>query len=144
MTGNILIDLAISVVAIAILVGLSRLMFPAAAADFGQRPAAARLAFDEPDFAPVRWALDRASGVAIADNGAGEFALVRVKGGALLTRRLWAGAVTVQYRDGYLCIDLHDMTIRPVRMIMDAAEGAVWVQIFKLAAAHRACNASEE
>ena len=102
MTGNVLLDLALSLGGVVLLVGLARLLFGArpatldrvAAPDRAPTPdraaaraaAADRLAFDEPDFAPTDWLAG--AGGALALNAAGEAALVVPLGDGLATRRV--------------------------------------------------------
>ena len=86
MTGNVLIDLAISISGVILLVGIARLIFGGRGASLTVSAAADRLAFDEPDFEPAAWLAD--AGGAIAVNAAGEAALVRPLGDDLVTRRL--------------------------------------------------------
>lgn len=127
MTGNVIIDLAISVTGIAILVLIARLMFPGAAAVIDQDAAAARLRFDEPDFLPANWAIDKVRGTAIAKSKSGDFALVMVKGADLMTRRFFPDVVSIQYKDGALSVDLREVFMRPVLIGIDEGEAKGWL-----------------
>ncbi len=86
MTGNVLIDLAISLGGVILLVGLARVIFGARRAVVNEAAAAERLAFDEPDFVPDAWLAGE--GGAVAVSRAGEAALVVTLGDGLATRRV--------------------------------------------------------
>lgn len=86
MTGNVFIDLAISISGVILLVGIVRLIFGAPRAPLTVSAAADRLAFDEPDFEPAAWLADERGAIAV--NADGEAALVRPLGDDLVTRRL--------------------------------------------------------
>jgi len=127
LTGNVLIDLAISLTGIAILVGLSRLIFGKSAEPLSQRRAANRLAFDEPDFAPVAWVVDVTAGAAIARNGAGEIALIKAAGDGLATRRAGAGAFSCAREGAVLTIAPPDLTYGGVTVTAaNEAEAMQW------------------
>ena len=113
MTGNVLIDLVISFVGIAILVGLARLIFPnAGAAVFSAETVRERLAFDEPDFHVEDWLVDADHCAAIAVSEAGDIALIKKAGDGLVTRRAGLGALEC-HRDGAeLAIAVPDPTFR--------------------------------
>ena len=85
MTGNILIDLAISIGGVILLVGLARVIFGARGAALTLAGATERLAFDEPDFNPAHWLVCESGAVAV--NAVGEAALVRPVGDDIVTRR---------------------------------------------------------
>ena len=85
MTGNTLIDLAISIGGVILLVGLARLIFGLQGAALTEAAAADRLAFDEPDFEPAEWLISGTGAIAV--NQAGEAALIKPLGDGLVSRR---------------------------------------------------------
>ena len=85
MTGNTLIDLAISIGGVILLVGLARLIFGVQSAALTRAAASDRLAFDEPDFEPAEWLVSESGAVAV--NQAGEAALIKPLGDGLVSRR---------------------------------------------------------
>ncbi len=127
MTGNVVLDLAISVAGIVILVGLARIIFAGAGTLIDQSSAERRLVFDEPDFAPVAWAIDQTAGVALARNDAEEIALVFAHGDGLATRRIAAHDANVHYAEGRLTIDRADHTSRSASVAMTPDEAEVWL-----------------
>jgi hypothetical protein len=127
LTGNVLIDLAISLAGIAILIGLARIIFGASLPSLDAANAAERLLFDEPDFHPIDWLVDEDSGAALARNGSGEIALVVAHGDGLVTRRYPAGAAPLAYEDGRLCIARTDHTFRNVNIAAGVADAASWL-----------------
>ena len=122
-----IIDLAISLAGIAILIGLSRLVFGSVRSTLDAAAAAERLLFDEPDFHPIAWLVDEGVGVALARNGSGEIALVVAHGDGLVSRRYPAGAVPLAYENGRLCIARTDHTFRNVNIAAGEAEAASWL-----------------
>jgi len=127
LTGNALIDLAISLTGIAILVGLARVIFGAAQQPLNTGSAVGRLAFDEPDFAPVEWVVDEAAGAAIARNGAGEIALIKAVGDGLATRRAKAGTFSCAHDGKVLTIAPPDLTFGGVTVTAaNEAEAMQW------------------
>ncbi len=96
MTGNLLIDSAISLGVIAVLVLAARLAFRAPSPPLDVARASERLAFDEPDFAPTRWLVDAGGRAALAEGANGDFAVVCRLGIDLVTRRFPAGAAAVK------------------------------------------------
>ena len=112
MTGNVLIDLAIAAVGVAILVGIAWAVFGGRPAPLDIERAAARLLFDEPDFEPQEWLINDERNAALAHNGRGEAALLLAHGDGIVTRRFAVGALNIQYTDGRLIIDPHDHTCR--------------------------------
>ncbi|WP_428409054.1 hypothetical protein [Hyphococcus sp.] len=121
MTGNLIIDSLISLAAIAFMVALAWFVFRAPPAPVTEDAAAERLAFDEPDFRPVAWLVDRDGRAAIAEGAGGDVAIVSRLGIDLVTRRFPAAAVRAEAGDGAL-------TIRPAdpgsRRLVIAADGA--------------------
>lgn len=99
MTGDLVLDLLISLAAIALMVGISWLMGAWRTIRVDEASAAERLAFDEPDFAPVRWMVGADGKAAAALSESGEAAFVFAVGDSLATRRPAPGAYRVS-RDG--------------------------------------------
>lgn len=129
MTGSAYIDLAISVVGIALLVFLARMIFPGGRANLTLELAKQRLQFDEPDFAPTNWVVDAGDGSALARNADGEVALVYVHGGDVATRRAPASTVQMSYADGILIIAKIDHTSRAASIRMGADEAPSWLNL---------------
>ena len=123
MTGNVLIDLAISFIGIAILVGLARLVFPNAGAGVLNEPAVRdRIAFDEPDFEIAELLLDEARGVAIGAGADGDIVLVKKAGDGLATRRARHGNLPCLRNGSRLILTVPDHTFRG--FAFDAASDA--------------------
>lgn len=113
MTGNVLIDLAISFIGISLLVGLARLIFPdAGAAAFSAETVRDRLAFDEPDFHAAAWLVDSERSAAIAVSDAGDIALIKKAGDGLVTRRMRAGALKCVSDGADLAVSVPDRTFK--------------------------------
>lgn len=95
MTGDLSLDLLISVAAIALMVGISWVMGAWRNVRVDEASAAERLAFDEPDFVPVRWMVgaDGKAAAALSENG--EAAFVFAVGDSLATRRFGPGACRI-------------------------------------------------
>lgn len=126
MTGDLLIDSLISIAAIALMVGVAWALFRAPAPAVTQEAAAARLAFDEPDFQPVRWLVDRQGRAALAEGAGGDVALVSRLGADLLTRRFPASAVRASQEGGALVIRPNDPGFR--RLVIEADGAADWAR----------------
>ncbi len=126
MTGNLLLDSAISIGAIALMVFIAWLAFKAPPAKVDEAAAASRLAFDEPDFLPISWVFDRDGRAAVAEGARGDFALVSRLGADLVTRRFPAGGATVMAEKGALIIRPADPGSRPVTL--SCADAADWAR----------------
>ncbi len=122
MTGNPILDLAISIAGVSLLVLLARLIFGPGGRGIDRAAAAERLGFDEPDFEPTDWLIGE--GAALARNNAGELAVVIVHGDGLVTRRLGAASPAPYYKDGRLVVPGADHTAREVEFVVsqDAAQ----------------------
>ena len=124
MTGNFLIDSAISLGAIAVMVFVAWFFFRAPAQSVNEAAARDRLSFDEPDFAPVDWLFDEDGRAALVEGMAGEFALVFRVGGDLATRRFSPGDVgALADKDG-LIVRFSDPSVGPLRLRSGGA--ALW------------------
>lgn len=131
MTGNLLIDSLISVAAIALMVGVAWALFRAPAPAVTKEAATERLAFDEPDFRPIRWLVDGKGRAALAEGADGDVAIVSRLGVDLLTRRFPAEAVRASEQTGMLVIRPNDPGSR--RLVIEAEGAAEWAR--KLGAA---------
>jgi hypothetical protein len=132
MTGNLLLDSIISLGAIALMVAVARLLFPPPPVALTEAEARERLAFDEPDFRPVRWLIDKDGRAALAEGAEGDVALVSRLGLDLVTRRYPAAAVRAAEEDGALVVRPNDPGSRRVVIAADGA--ADWAR--KFSAAH--------
>lgn len=126
MTGNLFLDSLVSLAAIALMVFIARMLFPAPAAQVTETEARERLAFDEPDFRPTRWLFDREGRAALAEGEGGDFALVSRLGLDLVTRRYSAAAVNAVAEGGALIIRPSDPGSRQITIAADAA--AEWAR----------------
>ena len=127
MTGNPLIDLAIALAGIAILVGIAQLVFGSNAPSLSMEKAAARLVFDEPDFAPQVWLMNKASDAALARNRIGEIALIVAHGDGLVTRRFAADQAPLKYQAGSLHVLRADHTSRTAAFELSEAAAGAWL-----------------
>lgn len=126
MTGNLLIDSLISIAAIGLMVAVAWALFRSPAPAVTAEAAAERLAFDEPDFRPVRWLVDRKGRAALAEGAGGDVALVSRLGADLLTRRFPAAAVRAAEEAGALVIRPADPGAR--RLVIEADGAAEWAR----------------
>ncbi|PQA86892.1 hypothetical protein [Hyphococcus luteus] len=126
MSGNLLIDSLISLAAIALMVGVAWAFFRSPPAPVTEAAAAERLAFDEPDFRPVRWLIDREGRAAMAEGAGGDIALVSRLGIDLVTRRFPAEAVRAAEEAGALVIRQTDPGSR--RLVIEAEGAAEWAR----------------
>ncbi len=109
MTGNLYLDLLISLGGVAVLVLVSFLLGGWKSAKLDEAAARDRLAFDEPDFRPSEWLFggDGKSAAALSEDGA-EAAFVFALGDGLATRRAALGAVPVKVDGDKVVASLHD------------------------------------
>lgn len=126
MTGNLLIDLAVSFVGVAILVGVSYLLGAMRSAIVTDRTAAERLEFDEPDFRAGEWLIgaDGKSAAALSVDGA-ETALVFAVGDRLASRRFRHGAVGIERVGATVIFRMGELSLPKARLEAadeDAAE----------------------
>ncbi len=126
MTGNLLLDSAISVGAIALMVLAAWFAFKGPMARVDEAAAQARLAFDEPDFAPAAWFFDDDGRAALAEGTDGEFALVFGLGADLVTRRFGTGGAGARSENGALIVRPADPGSRAVRL--RGADAARWAR----------------
>lgn len=128
MTGDLAIDLAISLAGIALMVGVSFLIGAWRSAPVSEAAARERLAFDEPDFKAHRWIISRDGKAAAAVSGGGEeAAFVFSHGDRLATRRLPRGAFKVRREGGEVVAELADPSKPKLRLIArNSEEAADW------------------
>lgn len=126
MTGNLFLDSAISLGAIALMVLAVHLAFKSPAAKFQQSSVQARLAFDEPDFAPIDWLFDEEGRAALALGQGGDFALIYKHGADLVTRRIDVGAADIAVQETSLTITQTDPGSRAVTL--RAGDAARWAR----------------
>ncbi len=125
MTGNAILDLAISIAGVSFLVLLARLIFGLGGRGIDHAAASERLGFDEPDFDPTDWLIGEDA--ALARNTAGELAVVIVHGDGLVTRRLGAASPAPVYKDGALSVPRPDDTARDVHFTVPEDQAAAWL-----------------
>lgn len=121
MTDNLLLESAISLGALVMMVLAVWLVFKTPPQMIAESSARARLAFDEPDFAPVEWVFDKAGGAALAEGRAGEYALVFRHGADLVTRRFGAGDGVAVAQGAALTIAQTDPGSRAITLRSDDA-----------------------
>lgn len=126
MTGNLLLDSAISIGAIALMVLAVQLAFKSPATRLEESSAQARLAFDEPDFAPVDWLFDEKGCAVLAHGQGGDFVLIYKHGADLVTRRIDVGAADVAVQDASLTITQTDPGSRAVTL--RNKDAALWAR----------------
>lgn len=126
MTGNLLIDSLVSLGAIAFMVAVAWVFFRAPGPAVTEETASERLAFDEPDFRPRQWLIDREGRAAIAEGNSGDIALVSRLGLDLVTRRFPAAAVRAEAADGVLVVLPNDPGSRKLVIAADGA--AEWAR----------------
>ena len=131
MTGNLLIDSAISIFAIALMVLAARLAFGKPSAVVSLAAAEDRLAFDEPDFAPVDWLVDTDANGALARNERGEVAILFARGDGIVTRRFAAGAVKAGIAGNSLVISRIDHVTPELSLQLSEGRSAeAWMSLF--------------
>ena len=126
MTSSLVIESLISIAAIGLMVGLAWFVFKTPSPAVTEQNARERLAFDEPDFEPVSWLIDRQGRAALAEGSNGDLALVSRLGLDLVTRRYPASALKAAERDGVLTVAPQDPGARAVRLAAD--EAAQWAR----------------
>lgn len=126
MTGNTLIDLAISISGVILLVGLARFVFGERKVAFDEATLAKRLAFDEPDFEPIDWLIGSAGAIAINDKG--EAALIKPLGDDLVTRRLRRQDLHISRENSTLIVQGPDHTFSGMAVAAaDETEAQLWL-----------------
>lgn len=132
MTGNLFIDSAISVVAIAIMVLAARLAFGRPSGIVTLAAAQDRLAFDEPDFAAIDWLVDADAKAALARNEKGELALLFARGDDIVSRRFPPGALKTGLDGNQLVVSQSDhVTPKIVMQLDDGGNASGWTPVFQ-------------
>ena len=129
MTRETLIEIAISFMGIAILIGVSWLFGALRTATVTMAAASDRLAFDEPDFNADEWLIgaDGKSAAALSSDGT-ETALAFAVGDGLATRRFRRGAVGLERDGNALVFRLGEPSLRTVRLSApDEATAEQWI-----------------
>jgi len=126
MTGNFLIDTLISLAGIVMMVAAARLVFPAPKFAITELMASERMAFDEPDFTPLHWLMDKQGRAALAEGAGGEFILAQRLGLDLVLRRFSAGAAEAIEEDGALVVKLPDLTVP--KAVIANGDASKWVR----------------
>lgn len=129
MTKGTLIEIAISFLGIALLIGVSWLFGAMRSVVVTKEAAAERLKFDEPDFKTGEWLIgaDGRSAAALSANGA-ETALVLAVGDGLATRRFRHGGVGLERFENTLIFRLGEPSLRTVRLAApDRATAEQWI-----------------
>ncbi len=121
MTGDLYLDLLISLGGVAVLVAVSFVLGGWKSAQIDESGARERLAFDEPDFLPSLWLFgaDGKGAAAVSQDGA-EAAFVFTLGDGLATRRVRIGAVPIEAKQGDVIATLRD----PSKWVLKLAAGS--------------------
>ena len=127
MTGNPLLDLAISATGIAFLFGLAKFLFGSASASVTLERAEERLSFEEPDFEPVAWLLNDDKTAALARNASGEIAIIVSHGADLATRRFGPGQAEPKVESGVLRIYQADHAFKGGAFQVTDDEAEAWL-----------------
>lgn len=130
MTGNVLIDLLISITGVAVLVGVSWALGAFRTVKTDLAAAADRVAFDEPDFRPAEWLFDEgaAAAAALSEDGR-EVVFVFGVGDKLGSRRMRVGAVPVTLDGTSVSAQTGDVTRGRIRLrAPDADTAARWAR----------------
>ena len=118
MTGNVAVDLAISLAGIVVLVGVSYLLGGWRTAAVTADAASARLRLDEPDFAPDEWMVGADGRCAAAVSGdRREIALVFAVGDKLASRRFRRGAVSIEKQAAAIIFRMKEPSLRKIRLV---------------------------
>ncbi len=127
MTGNLLLDLAISLGGIAFLVGLSWAFGAWRTVPVTKAAAADRIGLDEPDFQPQHWLLDADNKVAVAASGEGEAVVVFAMGDNFATRRLALSPSGFSATSEGLVVELGETSRRRLRVNAPEEEVRAWL-----------------
>ena len=126
MTGDLLLDLAISLAAIIFMVLVSWLVFRERPVPVTIELASERLAFDEPDFEPIEWFIDEKGRGALVQGQAGDFTMVFRLGTDLVTRRFAKGQVRVSESQDGLSIHPDDPGVG--RILLYGMGADIWAR----------------
>lgn len=128
MTGNLLLDLTVALVGVAVLVAVSALLGGVRSARVSEMSAAARLSFDEPDFARAAWRISADGRAAFCVSADGrEGAVVFAVGDKLATRRFPLGAVVGAADGARLVLRFNDVTLPALTLVASSeTEAQAW------------------
>ncbi|MBB5518414.1 hypothetical protein [Amphiplicatus metriothermophilus] len=128
MTGNLYLDLAVSLAGVGVLVAVSWLLGAWRTARLDAAAAPDKLAFDEPDFLPSAWLFDTEGRAAAALSEDGEeVAWLFVVGDGIAVRRMKRGAAPVRAEGESLVATLRDPSRWTLRLKAPSeAEAAAW------------------
>jgi hypothetical protein len=128
MTGNLYLDLAISLAGVAILVAVSYALGAWRSATLDEDAAVERLAFDEPDFRPGEFFASRdGKSAVLVSQDRSEVAFVFPVGDGLSTRRLRAGGFPVTAQGSAVLAVLRDPSRWTLKLAAaDEAEAERW------------------
>ena len=125
MTGNLLLDLAISLVAVIAVVGISVALGAGRLAPMTEAEARERIGLDEPDFRIDRIELSADRRAAVAVGASGEIAFALRMGDRIATRRVPASAIRAKAEGARVRFRLGDFGAPAVDFrVADAA--AAW------------------
>ncbi len=128
MTGNLYLDLAISLGGIAFVVGVSALLGGIKTMRVTAAAAAERAAFDEPDFAPGEWLVDIIGRAAVTRAETGELLLAFRLGDHVATRRGGAETFRPVQHGAEIILKLDEPGLGAVTLMTQSdAEAAQWV-----------------
>ncbi|MEO0400434.1 MAG: hypothetical protein AAF224_13545 [Pseudomonadota bacterium] len=132
MTGNLVLDLAISLVGIAILVLISYFLGALRNAVVTEAAAMERIAGDEPDFKPTDWLIDSGGKSAIGVSGEGEAVIVFSHGDRLASRRFKTGERAVSHDGALITIALDELALKALSCAArDETTAAHWVGVLR-------------
>lgn len=121
MTGNVAVDLAISLAGILVLVGVSYVLGGWRSAAVTAEAATTRLRLDEPDFDPIEWMVGTDGRCAAAVSGdRREIALVFAIGDKLASRRFRRGAVSMEKQGPAVIFRMKEPSLRMLRLVAPA------------------------
>ncbi|HXI86386.1 MAG TPA: hypothetical protein VNH64_02930 [Parvularculaceae bacterium] len=128
MTGNLNLDLVISLGGVALMVAISWALGAWRSVKADEASAPERLAFDEPDFKPAEWffSADGKAAAAISESGE-DVAFVFALGDSLGTRRMRKGAARIATEGRDVTAALGDISAPPLKLrAPDEAAAARW------------------
>ncbi|MEM6538269.1 MAG: hypothetical protein AAF668_11135 [Pseudomonadota bacterium] len=129
MTGNLVLDLAISLAAVAVLVLISWLLGAGKVDRLSRSDVEKRVRFDEPDFVFDRY-IEGADGRSSVLIGANEVVVALRSGDRITTRRLAKEAIRASVDNRAVKLQTNDFTTPSIRLMAgDGAEASEWQQL---------------
>ena len=116
MTGNLYIDLAISLGGIAFIVGVSYLLGAFRNPPITLERAVDRAAFDEPDFVAAHWLVDDLGRAAVGVSEEGEALIAFRVGDGVATRRIPVVALAATAQSDEIVVRLREPTIDAIHL----------------------------